>query len=260
MPTNARRHTSAADPPLPPGTYDPIVDVMLRFVRLRHFTGPGLLKRYYRLFGDLEYDLLALRAETEAMRLRLREVRRRIEHRLSLTPDDERQICVTSHDLTEHRYRRAEMVQAAIARSRTFAFDPEREQQACLLLADIAAAIVGIADATLRARADASLTSAIDAYGRLDLATLIDLHDHVQQFVALQRRERLDESEEREWRDKLQRLSTSHPLCRVASLDDPAYITARMTTLKRRIVAQLAKLEHLAMVYLAAVRAVRYDS
>jgi hypothetical protein len=246
--------------PLPRGTYAPIVESILRYVRLQCFVGPEQIKRYYRLFGDLEYDRLALRAETAVMRLRLREVRRRLASNRTISPEEEREICVTSHEMTEHLYRQTELKQASIARSRNFRYDREREQQGCLLFADIAAAIVGIADPALRARELDALTAAIDAYGRLDVATLIDLHDRVQQFVGLQRRERLDEHEECEWHQKLAVLSSRHPLARAADLDDPKRISARMAQLKRRIDREQKELEHLAMVYLAAVRASRYTS
>lgn len=244
--------------PLPAGACAPIIEPIIRFVRMQCFTGPEKVKRYYRLFGDLEYDLLALRAESAAMRLRLREIRRRIEHEVTVTPEDERRICTSSHDLTEHLYRRAEGIQSSITRARNFRYDAEREQQGCLLFADIAAAVVGIADAGLRSRERASLTAAIEAYGRLDLATLLDLHDHVQQFVSLQRRDRLDPHEEQEWRQKFAALNASHPLRRAGSLDDPGVISARMASLRRRITVEQAGLEHLAMVYLAAVRASRF--
>jgi hypothetical protein len=246
--------------PLPHGAYAPIVESILRCVRMQCFVGPEQIKRYYRLFGDLEYDLLALRAETAAMGLRLREVRRRLLDRGAVTPDDERDICVSSHDLTEHLYRRAEDIQAAIARARNFRYDFEREQQGCLLFADIAAAIMGIADPALRARERESLTAAIDAYGRLDLSTLIDLHDRVQQFVGLQRRDRLDDHETTDWNQRLEAFNARHPLSRASALDDPKKIAARMAQLKRRIEREQARLEHLAMVYLAAVRAGRFSS
>lgn len=244
--------------PLPDGTYAPIVEPILQYVRLLSFTGPEKAKRYYRLFGDLEYDLLALRAETEAMRIRVREVCRRMQSASGLSAEDERQICVSSHDLTEHLYRQAEQVQVMIARGRSFRYDRDREAQCCLLLADIAASIVGIADSALRNRERESLSSAIEAYSRLDISTLTDLHDHVQQFVALQRRDQLDAHEEQEWRQKVQALAASHPLARASMLDDPKNITERMKVLKARIEKQQARLEHIAMVYLAAVRVARF--
>jgi hypothetical protein len=243
--------------PLPDGAFAPIVEPILNFVRLQCFTGPDQVKRYYRLFGDLEYDLLTLRAETEAMRLRLREVRRRMQSSATLSVEDEREICVSSHDLTEHMYRKAEDVQNAIARGRAFRYDRAREAQSCLLLADIAAAVVGIADSALRMRERESLTAAIDAYSRLDIATLIDLHDHVQQFVALQRRDHLDPHEEEEWRQKSRAVLARHPLSHAATYDDPKKISERMATLTRRITRQQSRLEYIAMVYLGAVEVAR---
>jgi hypothetical protein len=244
--------------PLPHGMYSPIVEPILRYVRAQCFIGPEQIKRYYRLFGDLEYDRLALRAETAVMRLRLREVHRRMNNNSTISPDEEREICLSSHDLTEHLYRKAEEIQTAIARARSFRYDPEREHQGCLLFADIATAIMGIADRAVRARERESLNAAMSAYGRLDLATLIDLHDHVQQFVGLQRRDRLDEHEESEWQQRLEALNAQHPLSRAGALDDPRRISERMALLKRRIMKEQSELEHLAMVYLAAVRAARH--
>lgn len=245
---------------LPRGSYAPIVESILRYVRTQCFVAPEQIKRYYRLFGDLEYDLLALRAETGAMKLRLREVRRRMSLDAEVSAEDEREICASSHDLTEHLYRRAENVHAAMTRARNFRFDPERERQGCILFADIAAAVVGIADPSVRAREQGSLGSAIDAYGRLDISTLIDLHDHVQSFVSLQRRDRLDDHEETEWTQKLIALRTRHPLSRVGWLEDPTTISARMQLLRRRVIVAQRQLEHVAMIYLAAVRVARYRS
>jgi hypothetical protein len=243
---------------LPRGSYAPIVETILLFVRTQCFIAPEQIKRYYRLFGDLEYDLLTLRAETAAMQLRLREVCRRIAIDNEITAEDERQICTSSHDLTEHLYRRAENVQTAIAKARGFRYDAERERQGCILFADIAAAIMGIADAAIRSREQERLSAAIEAYARLDISTLIDLHDHVQQFVGLQRRERLDEDEENEWVQKLVALKARHPLSRIGWLDDPSKISQRMQWLRRRIMSEQKGLEHVAMVYLAAVRAARF--
>ena len=79
-----------------------MVEPILLYYRLLHFTGPEQTKRYYRLFGDLEYDLLSLRIEREVMGLRLREVKRRMSSCALITEEDERNISVSSHELAEH--------------------------------------------------------------------------------------------------------------------------------------------------------------
>ena len=54
-----------------------MVEPFVTYIRTLRFIGPEIEKRYFRIFGDLEYDLLALRIETSVMRHRLREVKRR---------------------------------------------------------------------------------------------------------------------------------------------------------------------------------------
>lgn len=237
--------------------YTPLVEPILSYMRMLRFNGPEQVKRYYRLFGDLEYDLLSLRAENAVMQIRLREVKRRVLSCVLLSDDEERQINVDSHDLAEHLFDRVERLQRSIASSRGFRFDATREQQSYYLLADIAYAIMGIEDSAVRARERETINIACEAYGRLDLSALIDLHDSVQQFLALQRRERLDDYEEVEWRKKLENLQRSHPLCCIKWLDDPASITRRLSSLKRKIKSQQAELERVTMVYGAIVTAMR---
>ena len=237
--------------------YTHLVEPILSYMRMLRFTGPDQVKRYYRLFGDLEYDLLSLRAENAVMQIRLREVKRRVVSCVALSDEEERQINVDSHDLSEHLFDRLERLQRSIAASRSFRYDTTREQQSYYLLADIAYAIMGIEDSAVRARERETLNIACQAYSRLDLSALIDLHDSVQRFLALQRRERLDEIEETEWRQKLEDLQRTHPLCCVRWLEDPASITQRMSSLKRKIDAQQTELERIAMVYNAIVTVMR---
>lgn len=246
------------DTPRKQESFAPLVEPVLTYLRTLRFTGPEQLRRYYRLFGEMEHDLLSLRAELAAVDLRLREVRRRIERGDAISQEDERRICSVAHELTEHLYHRAESYQALVDRVHAFRFDPERERQALVLLADIATAVLGIADSTLRGRQMETLHQASDAYGRLDIATLVDLHDSVQQLVGVQRRERLDPVEEQQWRHKLHELWSAPPLSSCTTLDDPRLIAGRMQLLKSRIERRQRKLEERATVYLAAVKVGRF--
>lgn len=237
--------------------YTPLVEPIISYMRMLRFTGPEQVKRYYRLFGDLEYDLLSLRAENTVMQIRLREVKRRVLSSVILRDEEERQINVDSHDLAEHLFDRVEGLQRSIASSRGFRFDSTREQQSYYLLADIAYAIMGIEDRAVRARERETLGIACGAYSRLDLSALIDIHDSVQTFLAVQRRERLDDIEETEWRQKLENLRRTHPLCCVKWLDDPSTITRRMSSLKRQINVRQGELEKITFVYQSIVNVMR---
>ena len=99
--------------------YTHLVEPILSYMRMLRFTGPDQVKRYYRLFGDLEYDLLSLRAENAVMQIRLREVKRRVVSCVTLSDEEERQINVDSHDLSEHLFDRIERLQRSIAASRS---------------------------------------------------------------------------------------------------------------------------------------------
>jgi hypothetical protein len=236
----------------------PLIGPIVRYVRLLHFAGPEQARRYYRLFGDMEYDVLTLNAELAAMQLRLREVRRRAERCAVIPPEDERTICVTAHDLTEHLYRRAEEHHAKSEAARSFHYDAAQERRALLLFGDIAAAVLGIADGMRRDREHKPLEEAIEAYRRLDLPTLIDLHDAVQPIVAQPRREGLDASERAHWAARTAELQRTHPLSRAAEMDDPHWITLRIERLRRSARRLQSSLEYTAMVYVALVRAARF--
>ncbi len=235
-----------------------MVESFVSYMRLLHFALPDASRRYYRLFGDLEYDLSALRAETGLMTLRLREVKRRIAHRCFISEEDERRISVTSHELTEDRYESLDELRSRISSARNFRFDAARERQAYFLLNDIAHAILGIGESLIRSRELDTLDRACEAYGRLDLAELFDIHEHVQPYLAHQRRDHLDAAEEMLWRERLETLSTRHPLRYCSRMDDPAFIKRRIEHFKRAIAHEQDKLERLGMSYTAAVRAARY--
>jgi hypothetical protein len=127
-----------------------------------------------------------------------------------------------------------------------------------LLLADIAHAILGVEDAGIRSREQETLERACDAYARLDLMELQDLHELVQNLLAHERREQLDESEEIHWRSKLHQIGAEHPLPRCARLDDPAYIQRRTERMKRKIQREQDRLEQLGLSYTSAIRALRF--
>ncbi len=235
-----------------------MVEPILAYFRLLRFKGPEISKRYFRLFGELEYDLLSLQTECAVMALRLREVMRRMKLQPTLDDDEEREINAGAHELADHLYAQLDTLQRTIRSSREFQFDPVREREGYYLLADIATAIMGVEDGALRSRELETLTIACEAYGRLDLPTLTDLHDGVQHFLSLQRRDRLETREEQEWIGKLEELRRSHPLRYAEALRDPAAISERIETLKRRIAREEGKLERLNTIYGAVVQNSRY--
>jgi hypothetical protein len=235
-----------------------MVEPILSYVRTLNFTGPDLTKRYYRLFGDLEYDLAALRAEITVMELRIREVRRRLERAVHIGTEEERDISVAAHELAEPWYDRLEALHARITASRGFQFNSTRERQSYFLFSDIALAIMGIEDETVRRRELLTFARACEAYSQLDINALTDLHDTVQDLLALERRDSLDSAETESWQRKLQTLLDSHPLRSAHWLDDPEKIEQRLHRLRRRIGAEQQRLEHLGMLYTAAIKCLRY--
>ncbi len=230
-----------------------LVEPIVSFARMRSFTAPALVKRYYRLFGDLEFELANARADTAVLRLRLREVRRRVSRGSVIDEVDEQQIESHSRDLADHMVQKSQRLQRSIATSRNFRYDALREQQSFYLLSDIAVAIMGIEDRSVRARERETLSVACEAYGRLDLSALIDMHDSVQGFLALQRRDRLDDHEEQEWRQKLEDLRRSHPMCCMKWTTDGVQVNRRSSMLRRRIAREHRELRYLRVVYDAAV-------
>jgi hypothetical protein len=235
-----------------------MVEPFITYMRAKNFVAPDIERRYYRLFGDLEYDLLALRIETSVMSLRLREVRRRATACIWISAEDERQISVTSHELNEHLYSKLERLHARIAAARGFRYDHQSEAQGRMLLRDIATAVLGIGDADARLRERPTLDEACDAYAKMNVSALIDLHDGVQDLLALERRDALDAEEAREWDDRLEELAASHPYRFAGLLDVPEEITVRADALKRRIARSQERLEMSGMVYTAAIRSMRF--
>jgi hypothetical protein len=235
-----------------------MIETFVTYIRTRHFLGPELEKRYFRIFGDLEYDLLALKVETEVMALRIREVKRRATACIWISAEDERQISVTSHELNEHLYAKLELLHGRIVDAKSFRYDHERERQGWIIFNDIAEAIVGIADPHARSREQETLEVACEAYSRLDISELIDLHDRVQDLVAMARRDTMEPDEHGRWRERLGELYNRHPLRHAEVLASPEGISARMEMLKRKIDRQQGHLELAGMVYSAAVKMMRY--
>jgi len=235
-----------------------MVDSFIAYIRARTFVVPEIEKRYYRLFGDLEYDLLALRVERGVMELRVREVKRRAMACVWISTEDERQISITSHELNEHLYTRLERLHARITTAKAFKFDHECEQQGYVLLRDIATAILGIGDSAARRREQEKLDDACAAYGNLDISELIDIHDGVQDLLALERRDALDPEERATWEEKIAELAAGHPVRFAAILETPEGIASRTEDLKRKITIEQERLEISGMIYTAAVRAMRF--
>ena len=119
-------------------------------------------------------------------------------------------------------------------------------------------AIVGIADPHARSREQETLEVACEAYSRLDISELIDIHDRVQDLVAMARRDQMEPDEHMKWRTLLGELYDRHPLRHAEVLASPEGISARMEMLKRKIGRQQEHLELSGMVYSAAVKTMRY--
>lgn len=233
------------------------MQTFITYIRTLYFVAPEIEKRYYRLFGDLEYDLLALRIETSVMELRLREIKRRVATCTTISEHEERQISVTSHELNGHLYTRLETLHARMTKAREFRYDIAREQQGRLLFSDIASAVIGIYDDRTRSREQKTLDRACEAYGRLDLATLVDLHDQVQELLSVERRETPDPAEVEQWEHDASELLAQHPLRFHTVLDSMTGISDHLEKLKRRITRQQNRLEQIGMTYNGAVRGMR---
>lgn len=234
-----------------------MVEPILSYWRLLRFKGPDLAKRYYRIFGDLEYDLMSLKTESEVMLLKLKDLQRRLNIRVPINDEEEHRINSIAHEVAEPLYSRLDEMHARIRAAREFHYNASREREGYYLLSDIAMAIMGVEDQTVRTRERETLTIACEAYGRLDLSALTDLHDGIQNFLSMQRRERLDTSEEQEWLGKLEDLRRSAPLCYTDCLRDADGISDRMRILKNRIRKEETRLERLGLAYMAAVSTIR---
>lgn len=235
-----------------------MIEEFIAYIRTRWYLAPEIERRYYRLFGDLEYDLLALKVEWAAMDIRVREVRRRVASAVAITSHDEREINAASHEMSEHLYAMLERLHARIAAAKRFRYDPESEAHGCFLLRDIATAVFGLHDAADRERQRALVESACDAYARGDVAALMDLHEAVQPLVACERRDSIAREEQEFWTAKLRRLMGRHPICRAALMDSPEGIADRSNSLKRRVDAAQARLEWHSVAYAAAIAALRF--
>jgi len=235
-----------------------MVEPFITYIRTLRFIGPELEKRYFRIFGDLEYDLLALRIETSVMHYRLREVKRRMKASLWISAEDERVISVTSHELNEHLYDQLERLHHRITEAKSFRYDQERERQGFFLLNDIAMAILGLEDSGRRESERETLDQACDAYSRLDISELLDLHDSVQQLLALERRDEVDLKEREQWEERLEEILGRYPLRYARVLETPDGIENRMEKLKRKIAEEQERLEGLGMVYTGAIRSMRF--
>lgn len=212
-----------------------ISDPLLIYARTVRFVGPEIARRYYRIFGDLEYDLLALRAEIVTTGYLVRFLNQAFANNQPMTPETEGLIRHAAHEATAGEYQALEELRMAIRSAKEFRYQAEQERECYCLLADIAEAIVGIEDAGRRRREQETLTLACDAYGRLDVGALTEIHEMVQPLLSLARRERLEEAEEEEWHRRIEELQNCEPLRLARYLADAAHITARMDQLKQRV-------------------------
>ncbi|MBS1913964.1 MAG: hypothetical protein JST22_18390 [Bacteroidetes bacterium] len=235
-----------------------MTEPFLAYIRTLYFIGPEVEKRYYRLFGDLEYDLLSLRVECAVMDLRIREVKRRATAAVPIDSNAERRISETSQELNEHLYARLERLQKRTAAAKSFRYDHESEAHGYYLVRDIATAILGLRRQEARVRHLETLDDACQAYRQLDIAELIDLHESVQHLLAQERRTVLSRKEAGEWRRRLSALHRRHPLCRSMILDTPEQIAAHAERLKRSIARWQARLEQRGVVYAAGIRSLRF--
>jgi|GEM_PF-2531902 len=237
-----------------------VADPFIHYIHSVHFVAPGLERRYWRLFGDLEYDLRSLRIEMTVMARRIERARMALDAGETITPDRERSIDVAVRSEELPGYRRLENFRARIDRARGFVFDRERESQARVMLADIAGAILGIDDRALRQRHLAMLRSACAAYGALDLEALLDLHDRVQELPIGERRDECSQQEQAAWQRQLDALYARHPLRSASVLDAPPTISAHIAGLRSRIDGAQARLSRVILTYLAIVAASQHPN
>lgn len=235
-----------------------ISDPLLIYVRTVRFVGPEIARRYYRIFGDLEYDLLALRAEVVSAGHLIRLLEQSFAGNRPMTPELEGDIRHAAHEAAANEYQGMEGLRMAIRSAKEFRYQAEQERECYCLLADVAEAIVGIADPARRRREQETLTLACDAYGRLDVVALTELHELVQPLLSLARRERLEEAEEEEWHRRIGELQQCEPLRLARHLADAAHITARMDELKLRVQNRTAVLTRLELASASLLRNGRF--
>ncbi|MBL7989652.1 MAG: hypothetical protein JNJ94_16445 [Chlorobi bacterium] len=235
-----------------------LCDPLLIYTRTVRFVGPEIARRYYRIFGDLEYDLLALRAEIVATGHLVRLLNQLFAGSQPIVPETERLIRHAAHEAAAREYQELEELRVATRSAKEFRYQAEQERECYCLLADIAEAIVGIEDTTRRRRHQETLTLACDAYGRLDVGTLTELHEMVQPLLSIARRERLGEAEEKEWHKRISELQNHPPLRLARYLADAAHITARMDELKRRIQRRTALLTRIELASASLLRHGRF--
>ncbi len=235
-----------------------MIEPYVNYMHARCFVVPEIERRYYRLFGDLEYDIMSLRTEIAVSEQRLDVVRRRIKAALPITARDERNITSASHELHGHRYHHLEQMHARIAAAKAFRYDPETEQHGRYMLADIALAILGLKDPLARARRGNTLDQAAAAYARLDIADMMDLHESVQDLLACERRDTLSAEEQTKWRGELAALYARHPARLAEILNSPEAITRRTRWLRRRADVYGRQLAASTVVYAGAIRVIRF--
>ncbi len=251
-----------------PDSDNPMVDAFVAYHETLHFIMRDICRRYYRLYGDLEYDRVSLRTEISVMELRIREVLRRARSHASISANEEREISTTSHDLGSHLYKHLQSLHERIVRARAFRFDKKRERHGRFLLHDIATAILGLADTEFRARQAGVLATACAAYAAVDITRLLDIHERVQDLLAAERRdlssadhpqgENSLDAETNVWVRRTEELYETYPLTHRSVLDSPESIATHELRLRNSITRLQRRLEQTAVIYDGIISATRY--
>lgn len=232
-----------------------VADPFIHYIRSLHFVVPGLERRYWRLFGDLEYDLRSLRVELAVIERSIARARAVLTSGATISPELERSIDRSTRQEEVARYRRLEIFRSRVDHARGFTFNREREIQARTMLADIAGIVLGIGDSAARQRHSVLLRSACEAYASLDLEALLDFHDRVQELPVGERRDQCSEQEQEAWRRQIETLYARHPLRSAHVLDVPSTISRHMRHLRSRIDSAQEQLSRQVLVYLSIVSA-----
>ncbi len=230
---------------------------ILAYIRAYYIEAPQSAQRYFQLFGELDYELKSVRTERHIMSLRLEEIQRLVERGVAVNERILQSALLTARKRSNDKLDSLARLRKRINASGQFQFDPNVEKESFYLLADITGAIMGMGDSDLRKREQETFTMACEAYGRLDTPELTDIHESVQGFLSLPRREYLEEEEAVVWSAKLARLYRAYPLNRAEFMASEERIAEKIITTQRRIAREQTALERMAMACIAALRSNR---